>query len=492
MQTATKTTTTAGGPGVAGFEDAEDSGTPRGIVERLRSLPAIPLAFLGLGMLRGWLSVLFENGLTAGAGFHMQQNVFDALLVCFYLACILGARRVTPLFARPWARWAGGALLVGASLLGIAFAAAPQLALPLGVAYTLAAAAGTVLVTLMWMELYGMASPVRACLYYAGSVAVGSGVGWLYQGFLPAWLPVAAALLPLISLRCLANAHASGQVPPIGQQPGWADFTFPWRPVLVVALYSIAYGLMQATVSPVFKQVTSPGTTCCALVVAGVIYLLHDRLDFGRLYGVGLPVMTGVAFALAASGALSPWWTNFCANWGHVSSQMFIVTMMCSICYHWGVSAVWLFGIEDVVWTLAGIGGRMAERVLSAVGVSALAPVVALVAVATIVIVRQGRLSSAWGMLPETGSASERRADPARERASLTAACADISRAHALSQREEEVLLLLAQHKTARDIEHELCVANGTAKAHIRHVYQKLDIHTREELFAMVGAARER
>ena len=59
-----------------------------------------------------------------------------------------------------------------------------------------------------------------------------------------------------------------------------------------------------------------------------------------------------------------------------------------------------------------------------------------------------------------------------------------------LSQREGEVLLLLAQHKTARDIEAELCVANGTAKAHIRHVYQKLDIHTREELFALVEEAR--
>ncbi|MBS5478690.1 MAG: helix-turn-helix transcriptional regulator, partial [Coriobacteriia bacterium] len=59
-----------------------------------------------------------------------------------------------------------------------------------------------------------------------------------------------------------------------------------------------------------------------------------------------------------------------------------------------------------------------------------------------------------------------------------------------LSQREEEVLLLLAQKKTARDIERELCVANGTAKAHIRHVYQKLDIHAREELFAMVEGRR--
>ena len=52
------------------------------------------------------------------------------------------------------------------------------------------------------------------------------------------------------------------------------------------------------------------------------------------------------------------------------------------------------------------------------------------------------------------------------------------------------MLRLLAEHKSAGDVEHELGVANGTAKSHIRHVYQKLDIHSREELFALVERAR--
>ncbi|MEG0620695.1 MAG: LuxR C-terminal-related transcriptional regulator, partial [Raoultibacter sp.] len=49
--------------------------------------------------------------------------------------------------------------------------------------------------------------------------------------------------------------------------------------------------------------------------------------------------------------------------------------------------------------------------------------------------------------------------------------------------REEEVLLLLAQHKTVGAIERELFIANGTAKTHTRHIYRKLDIHSRDELF---------
>ena len=64
--------------------------------------------------------------------------------------------------------------------------------------------------------------------------------------------------------------------------------------------------------------------------------------------------------------------------------------------------------------------------------------------------------------------------------------CAEIARRYKLSAREEEVLLLLAQHKTVGIIERELVIANGTAKAHVRHIYQKLDIHTRQELFDLL------
>ena len=35
-------------------------------------------------------------------------------------------------------------------------------------------------------------------------------------------------------------------------------------------------------------------------------------------------------------------------------------------------------------------------------------------------------------------------------------------------------------------IERELDIANGTAKAHVRHIYQKLNIHSREELFNLL------
>ena len=65
--------------------------------------------------------------------------------------------------------------------------------------------------------------------------------------------------------------------------------------------------------------------------------------------------------------------------------------------------------------------------------------------------------------------------------------CELLAKRFGLTSRETEVLMLLAQRKTVGQIERELFIANGTAKAHVRHVYQKLDIHSREELFDLIG-----
>lgn len=65
--------------------------------------------------------------------------------------------------------------------------------------------------------------------------------------------------------------------------------------------------------------------------------------------------------------------------------------------------------------------------------------------------------------------------------------CDEIARTYKLSAREEEVLLLLAQRKTVGIIERSCLSPTAPAKAHVRHIYQKLDIHTRQELFDLLG-----
>lgn len=60
-----------------------------------------------------------------------------------------------------------------------------------------------------------------------------------------------------------------------------------------------------------------------------------------------------------------------------------------------------------------------------------------------------------------------------------------------LGEREKEVLMLLLEGRSASEVASAMVVANGTAKSHIRHVYKKLGVHSRDELFEKLGIERE-
>ncbi|OUO89852.1 helix-turn-helix transcriptional regulator [Gordonibacter sp. An230] len=77
--------------------------------------------------------------------------------------------------------------------------------------------------------------------------------------------------------------------------------------------------------------------------------------------------------------------------------------------------------------------------------------------------------------------------DAVEERAlTIDERCDAVSRQHGLTKRETEVLRLLARGRTGVFIRHELCVSYNTVKAHVKHIYQKLDVHTHQELIDLV------
>ena len=61
----------------------------------------------------------------------------------------------------------------------------------------------------------------------------------------------------------------------------------------------------------------------------------------------------------------------------------------------------------------------------------------------------------------------------------------ELARKYDLSPRESQVLRLMAERKSVAQMEEDLFVAQGTIKAHVNHIYKKMDIHSRAELLAL-------
>ena len=68
----------------------------------------------------------------------------------------------------------------------------------------------------------------------------------------------------------------------------------------------------------------------------------------------------------------------------------------------------------------------------------------------------------------------------------LTEACALIAAERNLSPREAEVLVLLAVGRSRTFIMEQFVISDATVKSHTNHIYQKLGIHSKQELITLV------
>lgn len=55
-----------------------------------------------------------------------------------------------------------------------------------------------------------------------------------------------------------------------------------------------------------------------------------------------------------------------------------------------------------------------------------------------------------------------------------------------LSPRETDIALLVARGYTVNRIAENLCLASGTVQSHMKSIYRKLDVHSKQEVIDLV------
>lgn len=66
-----------------------------------------------------------------------------------------------------------------------------------------------------------------------------------------------------------------------------------------------------------------------------------------------------------------------------------------------------------------------------------------------------------------------------------------MAQAYRLTEREADVLLLLARGYSQHGISARLDVSDNTVRTHLRNLYRKLQIHSRQEAIEMVELQRD-
>lgn len=150
----------------------------------------------------------------------------------------------------------------------------------------------------------------------------------------------------------------------------------------------------------------------------------------------------------------------------------------------WGRAAINVGGLLGIVVGLPLSGLWTGENGSEFLAVAAAAAVLLLV-IASVLLLHEHAISNfLWGR-----EAADHAVMLFGDESSVSKNCAYLASRYTLTAREAEVLNFLLLGRSTPYISETLYISTDTVKTHIRHIYQKLDIHNRQDLLTL---AREK
>ncbi len=273
-----------------------------------------------------------------------------------------------------------------------------------------------------------------------------------------------------------------------------------WRPLLCVCSSAFIVGIVR------FETIAEYGTldwvnasSMLGLLIASVVLLaswsfIYRRVTLARLYKVLFPLTaTAFLFLPFLNGAFEQLVVSFVFIVFSIASLLMVVT-----CVRTARSQVLppalVFGLfAGAVYACSLLGsfvGSLADM-RGGIGLTELA-VVALVAVYVLSMAMVAPQRKGEGSLRQAsqvpfsamGSVVERPV----ETDIVSARCAVAVERYALSPRESDVVVLLAHGRDVPYIAEELVLSKNTVRSHIKNIFTKTGVHSRQELIDLLEA----
>lgn len=459
----------------------------------------VPLCFTGASLLYAW-SFLAESG-SPNTPEH-----YSALGALVPLVLALAWRHVSDRMARQCLPLAFAVLGSVGTLVEISFVGFGEGSW-LGAEIRMASSAALLL---FWCTLYARLPLVKAAASFA-LMQVFSLVLFFLLGLLPAQLHGGMALLmPLLStaLLLLANEKADRLFPLFLK----SNFTgkplvgthMRWRFLCAAFMCAFAYGIGRIGAVP-DVNIVSYGLSGIALLA--IIVLLTNRFSVYSVFNAALPLVLIGLIALAVEFSFaSTYYSKMLLNTGYALSTGAFVLLVADKSYRFGVPSLWAAGLLRATLAAGVFAGSNLEPLLDAFfhtesQSSQVAYGMALffVALAAVIWLQdKDAMVSAFSPAKESVVSHAEDRPPSRQIAEskpdigafkqeLMNRCQILASDYKLSKREAEVLGYLSLDWSAPRIEEKLCISNSTVKTHIKHIYVKLGIHSRDELKILLG-----
>lgn len=446
-------------------------------------LGVVPPVFYGFAFHHAW-SVM-ESGVSIPYGASIGSFSSGATAIIVLMCFAVLSLKAEPERFRKVSCWVAFACLAGAvALFGLSMRF-ESLAIPLHTLSTVFATVGTIVYAALWIDIYARLNPVRAVFTYAASVLAAQALCFLLEDNpFPKLLIILALLAALSPLSYLLALRKSQGISETAEKRG-GRIALPWKILVPIAMYSFAYGFAsQSGIGGMGYASVLP-----ALLIVLLVLLYTKRFSLSIIFKFAMPLMIAGFLAMQILGEEASPHTLVVFRMGFAALEMMTVMAACIIAFTTGASAIWLFCLMRAVqFFMRHVGSYVPEtHILEAspyahliVGVV----IIALCLAASIPIFTEKNLLSPWGASlhdePESSVP-----DMTKER--VKAKIFMLAKERNLTDREIEVVHLTVQGLTNYQIATRICVAEGTVKAHLNHIYQKTGVKSRKELMEAVG-----
>ena len=423
----------------------------------------------------------FEAPIAIASSLLTTEMVILAASVAIYAATASCSNFVQQLESKPWFPSAQcGVLLIGVLcyLAGATSLLPPDVALASFSAGSVAIALGMAFICIEAGRFYGYLGARKVFFYETVGLLQGT-----LAAFIVSLLPLIAEAVvltatPFVMVLCLWKTLASLPLAKVFQQGIGRTRLVPWKFLATSLLQGLAIGLMHNL--PNVLPVTPPALSAAGFLIGIVALFVAAEIvgfDFNTLfYRIGFPLMAvGFFFAGTFDNAFSLGGVTLDAGYGY---QYLVSCALCAyLARDFDQSPAWIISVS----TACLLGGQAAGEIIVGLpldNVQIASSCALLLLISALVLLSDRDIASGWGSIRPGKEAPVADAP--------TRACSALASEYGLSKREVDVVLLITKGHTRKSIGAELHLAEETVKTHVANIYQKLLIHSKQELVDMV------
>lgn len=444
----------------------------------------------GLGFYLGWQTVgisptLFpspqENSACwVAAGNHLETVLFIALMA---ILALLSQRR-GPLMEQPVLVW--GAPLIICAATAIKYLCGWVFDLPAGLLIGYGLKATKAALFLLWAECLCRVRFRDTLLCVALGYAITFALCLLVAGLTPLPALIVHTVLPLVSGALLWTLHADHSFMALTQNENTGIKTLqrpPWRLFVGVGILGgiiLVVNTLSETKSPSAELYTLLAGLTVSLVAAAVAARRIERLDFTVLYRWLTPLFVGSVILVLVLESGNQQYEAFAIGTSWSFFRIFTWTLWCSIALRSRLSAACVFAIGQAALTACSSITQLGiDYVLPAAQLSVPVTVSLVIAV---VVVNAAFVMSESDVSRWFKRRSDSKTPVLDSEESRTLRLQQATQEFGLSKREEEIAQLVVEGKNNAVIQERLCITESTLRTHLRNIYGKANVHSRQEL----------